>query len=290
MHETISVRVDADNPDHHLWQNGKTWWIHYTVHTDDGRQRRVRYSLHTRDPERARMLRDAVFLGWLREPDRAAGPRPRWVFCKTADPDYRPESYWGEEAIHANIKGEWRRCAIRDAVQSASVDEVPPFIFSDALPDPLRQTVGRIHPTFMGGEYLPDYFEGEVEIARVSIKSTTGDVFSVRARRKSDRIDYRMVDEYETTYAVAPRVSREPITLAELIMLIERVGRDDCERGGGVGEGYTDSHRNGNLYPDTAERCMQLLRFVTVDSEFYPDLAECFEASAERWLERRLEA
>ena len=67
MHETISVRVDADNPDHHLWQNGKTWWIHYTVHTDDGRQRRVRYSLHTRDPERARMLRDAVLTVWLQE-------------------------------------------------------------------------------------------------------------------------------------------------------------------------------------------------------------------------------
>jgi hypothetical protein len=129
-----------------------------------------------------------------------------------------------------------------------------------------------------------------VEIARVSIKSTTGDVFSVRARRAADGIAYRMVDEYETTYLLAPHASREPLTLAELILLIERVGRDGSGQSGEVGEGYTDSHRNGNLYPETAERCRQLLRFVTVDSEFYPDLAACFEAGAERWLERRLAA
>ena len=290
MHETISVRVDADNPDHHLWKNGKTWWIHYTVHTAEGRQRRARYSLHTQDRERARMLRDAVFLGWLREPDRSVGPRPRWVFSETVDPDYRPESYWGEEAIHANVKGEWRRRAIRDAEATASVGEVPALFFTDELPDAVRAAVGQVHPMFMGGEYLPDYLEGEVEIARVSIKSTTGDVFSVRARRAADGIHYRMVDEYETTYLLEPCVSRQPLTLAELIMSIERVSRVDSERSGEVGEGYTDSLRNGNLYPETPDRCRQLSRFVTVDSEYYPDLAECFEGGAERWLARRLAA
>lgn len=285
MHETIAVRIDTDNPDHHLWKNGNTWWIHYTVHTDDDRQRRVRHSLRTKDLQRARMLRDAVLTGWLRAPDPAVCPSPRWIFGETADPDYRPSSYWGEEAIHANIKGEWRRRAIRDAVESESIDEIPPSIFSDTLPEPLLKLVGRIHPIFMGGEYLPDYLEGEVEIARVSLKSTTGDVFSVRARRQADGIHFRMVDEYETIFAITPEVSQRPITLAEMILLI-----DGADRSGAVGEGLVDSLRNRNAYKDSAGCYKKLLHFVTVDSEFYPDLCACFEAQANQWLERKLTA
>jgi len=39
-----------------------------------------------------------------------------------------------------------------------------------------------IHPSFMGGEYLPDYRRDEIEIARIELESTTSDVISVRAR------------------------------------------------------------------------------------------------------------
>ena len=71
MRESLSIRVDAANPDHHLWVNGDSWWIHYTVHTDDGRARRVRYSLETRDREQARMLRDAIFAAWTEPGEHA---------------------------------------------------------------------------------------------------------------------------------------------------------------------------------------------------------------------------
>ena len=37
MSETLAIRVNAENPNHHLWSNGLCWWIHYTVHTNDGR-------------------------------------------------------------------------------------------------------------------------------------------------------------------------------------------------------------------------------------------------------------
>jgi hypothetical protein len=72
MKETLSIRIDPDNPNHHLWKNGERWWIHYTVLTDGGRQHRVRYSLRTPDVEVARVLRDAVFAAWTDEPDDAA--------------------------------------------------------------------------------------------------------------------------------------------------------------------------------------------------------------------------
>ena len=78
MKATLSIRVDADNPLHHLWNNGGTWWIHYTVHTDDGRKRRVRYSLGTAAVEQARVLRDAVFAAWIEPPEPpAATPEAR---------------------------------------------------------------------------------------------------------------------------------------------------------------------------------------------------------------------
>jgi len=44
-----------------------------------------------------------------------------------------------------------------------------------------RQAIGRIHPTFIGGEYLPDLSQNEVMIASITIASTTQDVASVYA-------------------------------------------------------------------------------------------------------------
>ena len=46
-------------PDHHLWNNNGTFWCHYTVHESDYTKRRVRVSLHTKDPSEARTRRDA---------------------------------------------------------------------------------------------------------------------------------------------------------------------------------------------------------------------------------------
>ncbi|HIF23532.1 MAG TPA: hypothetical protein EYQ27_16895 [Gemmatimonadetes bacterium] len=68
MSETLAIRVNAENPNHHLWSNGLCWWIHYTVHTNDGRKRRVRYSLETTGVVQARLFRDAIFALWSDAP------------------------------------------------------------------------------------------------------------------------------------------------------------------------------------------------------------------------------
>ena len=84
----------------------------------------------------------------------------------------------------------------------------------------------------MGGEYLPDLKTGEIEIARITLKSTTLDVISIRARKSSARISYRMVDEYgEHEYALAIKSSKEPLTLQQVIKLI-----DSAEEGGLVAQ------------------------------------------------------
>ena len=56
----LSIRVNADNPLHHLWRNNGTYWVHYTLNTFDGRIRRERRSLHTRDAETAIARRDEL--------------------------------------------------------------------------------------------------------------------------------------------------------------------------------------------------------------------------------------
>jgi hypothetical protein len=55
-----SIRILADNPNHHLWDNHGTFWCHYTLHLPDYTKRRVRQSLGTSCIDRARRLRDQL--------------------------------------------------------------------------------------------------------------------------------------------------------------------------------------------------------------------------------------
>ena len=56
-----SIRVDADNPNHHLWNNHGTWFLHYTVHPTPFTKERIRRSLGTKDLAVARRRRDDLF-------------------------------------------------------------------------------------------------------------------------------------------------------------------------------------------------------------------------------------
>lgn len=51
---------DGTDPDHHLWRNGRLWWIAFTVHRGC-LQERVRFSLGTDDVAEARRKRDLIF-------------------------------------------------------------------------------------------------------------------------------------------------------------------------------------------------------------------------------------
>ena len=55
------IRVDAANPNHHLWDNHGTWFLHYTVHPTSFTKERIRRSLGTKDVRVARERRDTFF-------------------------------------------------------------------------------------------------------------------------------------------------------------------------------------------------------------------------------------
>ena len=58
----IAIR-SGSNPNHHLWNNNGTWWLHYTEHLADYTKRRVRISLRTHNVKAARAIRN-VLLTW----------------------------------------------------------------------------------------------------------------------------------------------------------------------------------------------------------------------------------
>ena len=58
---SIVVTVTGDNPNHHLWNNNGTWWVHYTQHLPDFTKQRIRRSLQTSDLATALSRRDQLF-------------------------------------------------------------------------------------------------------------------------------------------------------------------------------------------------------------------------------------
>jgi hypothetical protein len=134
----------------------------------------------------------------------------------------RPKTYFWplglETHLLTHIKGAARRAALRKMIEAGELSRIPEWLAKAKLSDEERFAIGRLHPQFMGGEYLPDHDEGEVEIARIEIASTTFDVTSVYAKREGTLIRYRVVDEYEgdTLTGKTRHTSREPLTLGEL--------------------------------------------------------------------------
>ena len=54
--------------DHHLWRNGRLWWVAFTVHLDNWTAERVRRSLRTADLAEARRRRDAMLASYAAKP------------------------------------------------------------------------------------------------------------------------------------------------------------------------------------------------------------------------------
>jgi hypothetical protein len=88
------------NPDHHIWNNNGTWWLHATVHHPDYTKERVRVSLGTKDRVEARRRRDFILRGTTAivsalprtqampdlPPLNPSAPKPRHQNCSVAVP------------------------------------------------------------------------------------------------------------------------------------------------------------------------------------------------------------
>ena len=139
------------------------------------------------------------------------------------DLNYRPAGYFGpqplEEYILSRVKGALVKARLREMLASERHDAVARLLCEEGVPEDEVRALGSVHPLFMGGNYLPSLRAREVEIARIFIESTTGDVTAVYAQPHEGRIRYRVVDEYDgdtLRKSKARRKSDLPLTLGEL--------------------------------------------------------------------------
>jgi hypothetical protein len=58
-----AIRLNPGNPDHHLWNNNGTWFVHYTIHPTPFTKQRIRASLQTKNLAEARLRRDQLLFG-----------------------------------------------------------------------------------------------------------------------------------------------------------------------------------------------------------------------------------
>ena len=66
------LRVTPANPNHHLWNNHGTWFLHYTTYPTPFTKERIRRSLGTKDLQTARARRDSFFTLLALEATRSA--------------------------------------------------------------------------------------------------------------------------------------------------------------------------------------------------------------------------
>ena len=89
------------------------------------------------------------------------------------DLDFRPRTYFGphrlEQHLLAQVKGAVLRDRLRVLFAEGRHDEVMGLLADGGISERDRKALEAMHPMFMGGNYLPDTAEGEVEIARIRI-------------------------------------------------------------------------------------------------------------------------
>jgi len=199
---------------------------------------------------------------------------------KEIDFSFRPGTYWPEsqniEQRFTKIKGQARRELSRAILEESGLSYLDPFLMLEKLPKKERQYWGSIHPSLMGGEYLPDQPRGSVEIARISLRSVTFDQIAIYAKRTTKSISYKVFDEYGTKYKQPFYRRKSILSLLELIGFIDQTEHPEDSYTGGL----VFSHYNARSDNETFDE-----DFVTVKSVFYPDLEKYYKMAIKNWIE-----
>lgn len=204
---------------------------------------------------------------------------------------FRPDTYWPDsltpDQLLTRILGKERQDIARHLFETQGFPALNEFLVKEGLSEPERTAWGQQGPWCMGGEFLPELDEGEVEIARISMQSTTSDQVSIRARRDADHIRYSIVGEYEDdgmSYQLPFETSNSPLSMQELFALIDGSAIEgDCYPGGIL----TSSWNMG--YECSPDDENEIIEFLSLSSAFYPGINGCYVTMAADWLEAQRE-
>lgn len=207
------------------------------------------------------------------------------------DLDYRPASY-GDfpdplAAILNGVNGQNRREMIRDMLAGPHRDDllrllgpVDEGILVEQADEAFVRTLSRsAGPEWLGGEYLPRRKQGEVELARIVLASVLSDVIVLRARWSGGRYHYRMVDEYEASFELCRKTSRRPLTLGQVIEILETVEGEVNTEERGIVACWWEQQLQAQHDP------ADCTAFAWVESELYPDLPAWYAHHAAAWEE-----
>jgi hypothetical protein len=226
------------------------------------------------------MFRTVLIPGLKNKKPQQNHMETKFIHFKNFNYAFRPDSYFEPDTnpLHwllSKVTGVQRRKLIEDAFRKGKV--IPPEILEGTISDELRSWISSIHPSFMGGEYLPEVEENQVEIARIILNSTTTDVISVRARFEDGYYYYSVVDEYQEEFLVPVDKSGKPFTFKEFIRFLNgvRLSNQDAV---GIVTLYAEININsGSSYEEMVD-------FQKVDSDFYPELSAYYRKYIPEYL------
>ena len=198
------------------------------------------------------------------------------------DWNFRPDRYWEtSEAVHANIKGTFRRRWIEDAGAAGVLEGMPASVFADDVTQSDRISMGVAIPGADSGEYLPDYKQQEVEIVRFTINSTLTDVIAIRARPLKGRITWRIVQDNPFGRMRLTRLAtKQPMTFRELTDMLDTI---KCDWGPDwITESWIDAFIEGRELDDMSN-------WIMIESCFYPEIEAWFANRLRNWVDAKKE-
>ena len=203
---------------------------------------------------------------------------------KEFDLNFRPNCYWGPQDLKtffgSRIKGQARKNLATSKIET---EDVPSVLLESELNQSLKEIQGQIHPWMMGGEYLSDFSNNEIEISRVVLKSTTMDVCSFRVRKQKLRYVYRIVDEYSNSYELPQKTSVNPLTLEQVVNILDNCETICYDNGEKLGDAGLIKPHIEYLFEEMEDED-EILDFVTVESSFYHEIEEYYEIKKMIWL------
>ena len=184
------------------------------------------------------------------------------------DLNYRPQGYFRpvrlQQHLISQVKGAVVRAHLESLFEQGRYEELDDLLGDTGVPTEVLDGLQSIHPSFMGGNYLPDLEKGEVEIARIELASTTGDVTSLYAKKSECRYIYRVVDEYEgdTLSGEAKMEAEHPLTLGQMAdfflgawSLIEVLEMNEYQEDRDAALGFFWA--KSDFYPNFHELCVE---------------------------------
>ena len=204
--------------------------------------------------------------------------------------DVRPSSYIADwhpsAAILQNIVGDARRAMVRRHLQSELPnwgDPIDGRCLDAHLAPRLREAFVAADPfTHAPGEFLPPYRRGEVELARIIVRTAPTIIYALRARQLTakGRRRYRMVDEHGTSFTLKRTSSKHCLSFGEIVHLLDSAQPHTLDplkwplpesiMLWGMGVSIFESQR--------------IHGFVSVQSEVYPTLGAFYARRLHGWL------